>query len=332
MTGIDPVRHIIYLTALIFLFCAGLSPIAMAASSGSGSGGSSSGGSSLPRNFGLGTPRATCDENFLNSMESRAWMEAQREIEQNQNLIVKADSVMEYTCFDQFLGHWAQHYASFFMGGAAGGNVKGDISKALTSLVQEGLEKYIKSNFDHDYLGGRDGTARSTPAKVSSVSYSCSEMNKVWEEAKCYNFQPASESQDGFKMFEELVSANSDPRKYPKGCKKDTRWSDAHKVALLEPPWSTQDWIKNNLPSYKTIRDFLDVNNCANIPPIPTGVIADAGPPPPPGQQLGPGPPVTSNLTWPDAVCAAPGCYYQLPYKITDPNTGVTTNHPAQCR
>lgn len=45
----------------------------------------------------------TCEEEFWDMMKSRADMEANREITQNQNLIAKPDSVLMLTCFDSVL-------------------------------------------------------------------------------------------------------------------------------------------------------------------------------------------------------------------------------------
>ncbi len=55
-----------------------------------------------------------CDPNYYKSLEARAWLEAQREITQNQNLILKPDSVLEYTCFDKHLGVLAAQAPSLF--------------------------------------------------------------------------------------------------------------------------------------------------------------------------------------------------------------------------
>ena len=40
------------------------------------------------------TERNTCDPDFLEVMEARAWEEAQREITQNANIIARPDSVL----------------------------------------------------------------------------------------------------------------------------------------------------------------------------------------------------------------------------------------------
>jgi hypothetical protein len=57
--------------------------------------------------FGQSAPApaaSSCDPAYYDTLQSRAWLEAQREITQNQNLIFKPDSVLQYTCFDKHLG------------------------------------------------------------------------------------------------------------------------------------------------------------------------------------------------------------------------------------
>lgn len=58
--------------------------------------------------------RNTCDPEFWDVLTDRAWMEAQREITQNQNLIPRPDSVLEITCFDSFLDELGSYSDSNF--------------------------------------------------------------------------------------------------------------------------------------------------------------------------------------------------------------------------
>ncbi len=51
------------------------------------------------------TERRTCDPEFMKVMNSRSWMSAQREITQNGNIVPRPDSVLTYSCFDQFMLH-----------------------------------------------------------------------------------------------------------------------------------------------------------------------------------------------------------------------------------
>ena len=48
----------------------------------------------------VGVPAPTsCDPEYMDALEARAYMEAQREIAQNKNLIFKPDSLLDYPCF-----------------------------------------------------------------------------------------------------------------------------------------------------------------------------------------------------------------------------------------
>ncbi len=47
-------------------------------------------------------PGCTCDADFMNQIYARAWMESQRDMIKAQVLIRKPDSILEYTCFNQF--------------------------------------------------------------------------------------------------------------------------------------------------------------------------------------------------------------------------------------
>ncbi|MGH1403090.1 MAG: hypothetical protein ACRBDL_02495 [Alphaproteobacteria bacterium] len=76
---------------------------------------------------GLGVEvRETCDEEFLDVMEARAWEEAQREITQNANIIRRPDSVLSMSCFGDWLDHLADYSDSNFPGDPdATGNLSG---------------------------------------------------------------------------------------------------------------------------------------------------------------------------------------------------------------
>jgi hypothetical protein len=118
-----------------------------------------------------------CDPEYFKSLKSRAWLEAQREITQNQNLIFKPDSVFEYTCFDLHLNELADHAKDMFSETERWGTIPKVIKdadgepismdNALEGLVGKGLRTYIRQNFEetgegtgkstvtYDLLGGR---------------------------------------------------------------------------------------------------------------------------------------------------------------------------------
>ena len=97
--------------------------------------------------FGLpGDERNTCDPEFWDVLKDRSWMEAQRELTQNQNLIPRPDSVLEMTCFDSFLDELGSHADSNFPsnpnwseGGFGGLIIDGILSVDQSALNAEPL-------------------------------------------------------------------------------------------------------------------------------------------------------------------------------------------------
>ncbi len=203
----------------------------------------------------LGTERNTCDPAFYDVISNRAWMEAQREITQNQNIVTRPDSVLSMSCFDQFLDQQAWYADNHFPGdpqNSAGGfgnifnnlltrlpdrllssldpsltegytmyavleilvldqltNINGNpISGALdipgTALCGGSKDEYIDDNFPDFMLGNRaNGTG--LYGSLSTVindevndsvgppnAYTCTMMNDVWIQAKCYDFATES--------------------------------------------------------------------------------------------------------------------------------------------
>jgi hypothetical protein len=163
-------------------------------------------------------PTTPCDPEYMDALEARAWLEAQREVAQNQNLIVKPDSVLEYTCFDLFLNEIAGDAATMFSETTRWGPIPGlDATSqdlALQGLISTGLVAYITSNFPHTYLGGRATADGAIQGTVSGGDYACDQMATVWQEAKCLNMFDEADF-DGFYDFQ-WYSTN-DPRQLPGG-------------------------------------------------------------------------------------------------------------------
>ncbi len=161
----------------------------------------------------------SCDPQYYESLESRAWMEAQREITQNQNLIFKADSVLEYTCFDRSLNYIAgaiQTQPMFSMSPRWGGPA-GDIGAALDPIAGTAAA-YDVANFNHDLLGGRklDDEYEIADEVSPSMNYSCNTMNRVWEVSRCMNLVDNA-AEDGFFDFANYWG-NPDKRFLPERC------------------------------------------------------------------------------------------------------------------
>ena len=61
-----------------------------------------------------GATTSACDGNFMNQIYSNAYMQASREVLMSEQLIHKPDSVLEYTCFDQYVLQTGEHAGPIF--------------------------------------------------------------------------------------------------------------------------------------------------------------------------------------------------------------------------
>lgn len=73
------------------------------------------------------TEGMACADDIKGAMENAAWLSAEREIEMAEEIMLKPDSVLQYSCFDNYV-----------------------TEDALT----QGLSNYINANFDTDTTGG----------------------------------------------------------------------------------------------------------------------------------------------------------------------------------
>lgn len=252
-------------------------------------------------------PAATpCDPDYYKSLKAKAWLEAQREITQNQNLIFKPDSVLEYTCFERQLNALSQNAGSMFSENPKWGGAAAGMAGTLTGLVGTPMFSYLQANFrtstsgTYGLLGGRiDGNdpamtavdATMTQPTITAGDYSCDIMNKIWQAAKCMNFS-ADISHDGFYTLEHYVN-NDDKRFLPARCLKPTglnSWDTNYDDAIVDPPW-TRDPV--NSFSDKLLYDGNPAS-CDGVTPIPTGIEIY----------------VQGGITVPEKICVMPGCYY----------------------
>lgn len=264
-----------------------------------------------------------CDPKYMDSLESRAWLEAQREITQNQNLIFKPDSVLEYTCFDLFLGELAEHAKDMFSENTRWGTILpvNSMDGALEALVGRAFRTYLTDNFEltlnddgetveYDLLGGRasprvelseddpnldydEDTPWLSPVlgddlTEEDTAYNCNMMNRVWMAAKCMNFIDVP-GEDGFFTFEQYQSA-PDKRFLPQRCEAiPTQWETNIRLAWVDQ-YTT--WIEDNMQTYL---ERLDPDNCSTSIPQPTGLMLQ-------NSQYPNG--------YPEFVCIPPGCHY----------------------
>lgn len=269
-----------------------------------------------------------CDPLYYESLSARAWLEAEREITQNQNIILKPDSVFEYTCFDRLVRVLAVEAVNMLsetpLYGAPLTNTSMD--EALEAVIGVSLLTYINNNFggktvgthgvpredDYNLLYGHvAGTGINHYPKgiLDDSAYACNIMSRVWNAAKCINFI-SHPDHDGFYTFANYATETDDNRHLPYinlpggGCTSiEDNWSDNLATALTSGPW-THDPVQ----TYFVITDAQDCGAGAcrcvdadgnNSEPIPTGVtIYRANPLP---------------AEYEEHICLQPGCRYNPP-------------------
>lgn len=262
----------------------------------------------------------SCDSDFMNQIYAKAFLEANREHVINQTMVLKPDSILEYTCFDQFASMTAGAGGNIFSDstewrfrginiGATlpfptlvnvwmGDLITGDkLDRTIERLVLNGLESYIDSNFAHSFLGSLAAIDSNISNNIGPNSYNCDRMQAVWNIAKCMDFGLEA----GFLSFDELAAA--DPRRFPAQCGGGTGITPA-----------IIDVARNDLWLFAGF-DPVDIYSPLLLPPggpIGCGVPLETG--------------VTIYLTrwtpdssgnttreiddYPDKVCSNPSCYY----------------------
>lgn len=251
-----------------------------------------------------------CDSLYYETLSSRAWLEAQREITQNQNIILKPDSVFEYTCFDRFLMELADHAQQMLSeSGSYGAPLDtAAMDNALNALIGTSLYNYIRLNFEtaaggltYDLLGGHPAATGIDHSPFTSAggafqgiaggTYSCDIMGRVWQAAKCINFVTNSAT-DGFYTFTEYAADLIDKRRLPIaacGAITPTVWTENIAVGLTTGPWT-------NDPLQTYLDETLPDAGCTGAP-IPTGIqVNRTGAPP---------------NNFPEKICLQPGCRYE---------------------
>lgn len=243
-----------------------------------------------------------CDPQYYESLENRAWLEAQREITQNQNLIFKPDSVLSYTCFNKYLDVLGAQATNMFSETTRWGSdilpdLQDHMNKALEQLVLTSLKSYLEANFHGStkkYLGGRASTERDDPGTdVPDGSYSCDVMDKVWKEAKCYDFQ--KEAQDGFFTFKDYAEGTQEWRKYPVACSEPTSmYTSSMTAAGINADSGGTNAAPWQFDATKTYYEYFDPAQCGSKPAIPTGVQVF----------------LNDDTPYDEKVCIQPGCHY----------------------
>ena len=220
-------------------------------------------------------------------------------METAQRIILKADSVLEYSCFHIDVDHLGNQGARFSENGlvqAAGNPAEfdgginiygGNLDNALALVVEAPLVQFL-SSFSHLYGGG-------TFTIIPPAAAGCNPMNIVFYASKCENFDP-----EWWVRFEDLAS--DDIRILPEPC---TGYDDGRTTLISAAIGSGSSYPGGAAyPSpgasggIDSITPYIDemggACSGAGNDPIRTGVTAK----------------YSDGSTQQDAICVKPGCYF----------------------
>lgn len=235
-----------------------------------------------------------CDADLQNQIYARALLHAERETVYASAILLKPDSVLEYTCADQAVSAAVSNAPNSF---SSDDTTMGD---HVENLVYDGLSEYIDANFAHDLLGGAAAGDDYDPSSNPSASYTCSVMHDVWMIAKCSDFGLEAP----FMSFEELLS--TDPRQRPEACSSMPNISQEIIDLSKNVNWE--------YAAFDQVDAFLEIfrsgaDECENDTPIPTGLTINNIEM---GTDLNKRPTVVSgsDYSYEDKVCSNPGCYF----------------------
>lgn len=258
-------------------------------------------------------PDSPCDALYYETLSARAWLEAQREITQNQNLILKPDSVFEYTCFDTLVWELADHGDEMLSETNLFGTPLSTTSldTTLQNLVTSSLAAYHSANFGYypGLLGGHTAALaiKHTPtASIGGTAYSCDIMEQVWHAAKCINFASNSTTEGFYTLAEYAATSALDKRTLPTICSPIVpQWAANLTSALTTGPWTNDPVI--------TYVQQLTPPTCpaAGTCSCSTGQPSPVGRPIPTGLQVRRSA-VSGSIvaSYEEHICLQPGCRY----------------------
>ena len=185
-----------------------------------------------------------CDNGIWTQMTERARLNGQMDQAKAENLVFKADSILEYSCFERFVDT-APANASYYMT-YAGPN----------SLLKPTIENYLFTNFGHTFMGGR-ALAGQPNLPSANAPYDCSAMYYVWSLAKCMNATERAPEDNMIGLFEFIAAPDS--RTLPSACTAPSAAAFGSVPVVLPPPIA--------------ITALLPAPDCGT--PVPTGSIVD---------------------------------------------------------
>lgn len=219
-----------------------------------------------------------CDDGLWKQMTDRARLNGQMDVARTENLVYKADSILEYSCLDQFInlakGQMTYSFAPDF------------VNSAIVPLIQS----WINTNYDHSSLGGRAQPEFTFAA--GGAGYTCDVMKVVWNAAKCLN-AGSLVPQDNLTSAFEFLKAG-DIRVLPTAC--TAPGAAAFGATPLAAP----------VPAIK-IGGIAPMPDCGIA--VPTGNTIDLSDEQDTAYQ-GTFPKLASGRKYQEKVCINPACHY----------------------
>lgn len=276
----------------------------------------------------------SCDQDFYNVMEARSLLEATREMEVAETLILRPDSVLEYSCFNVRLDETGRAADLMFSDNVTSTALfrqppeEFNRNKSISATAPEVSTVRLDPGRGLDLLGQtRVEFGPQPPGGITNTSLDTALSNLVLSSLAEFvgrNFghvfaggtffgtprgggQPCSAmdlvwsflkcrniEKNNFYRFRELLIV--DPRLNPVACNDPSRGAFyGVNIAATEPLPDGLGGVESVGPHMNL--DLFDVNQCAASAPIFTGTLVY--PFPPAGQQ-----------PHDDAFCVTPGCYY----------------------
>lgn len=149
-----------------------------------------------------------CDPQFMDAIDARGFTEAARENAQNENLIFKPDSVLEYSCFKENAPITTATATLLFRSWSLEDPTTDPLFVG-DKTVYPPSGGFIGQNFGHDYLNNR----YADPGSESSGF--CEIMHKIFKAARCMNFYNRIDTDT---MHDLTWYTSNDPRREPTSC------------------------------------------------------------------------------------------------------------------
>lgn len=234
-----------------------------------------------------------CATDTWTAMVNQAVAQTRRETVFNKRFIVKSDSVLQYSCFDNVIANtvatvdpiftasdmWEDRSITVLGDDDVNINVyekdsdaesgyfidflsQNTLEESLILVVDSALRNYINGQFNHPYLSG------TTPVSGTGQE-SCVSMSAIWQAAKCVNFSGSTP----FPTFAEMAAADfEDPRQFPSGANWECVFPPPPENPPEPEPYPYVDYVPpsytytpSDAPLYDPYTPFTPTDSCGVI-------------------------------------------------------------------